>query len=807
MIDPSPSRAVPSGRSKLAALVLILLLATALRLHELNTDSLWGDEIHEALNAERDLATTLSREPLGVRLVAAHTFLQVGRQEFVFRFPYAMVGILSVAAMYRVGRALFDGTVGMVGAFLLAISAFHIEYSQEGRSYSFTVLLVLVSLYFLYLAVQDNQLRHWAGFAVATALSLANHPTAASVVASEIMWAILVLVAERLPGIRDEQGSQVRNGPRRHDWPEGRSAWVRRICSSRGVLLALSSVCGVLLALLLGEYWLSYLSTIGIRVNAAPGVGDYVAMRISGSYVGDLLAGYGAGGGVALLLFGGAFVAGIVCSAMRRQWRQVLLVPIWLLPPFLILPRITADVPFAPKHLIFLLPLYLLFVARGIAGTSELAGRCAGRLPRTRRVAWVATLVAVLGTVSCLSVNPVQAYYRDQKLDWRGVAALLRDQAEPGDLIFQLMLSPWEAVPYYMDGYPQSVGIEVVNPDTPGERELPVDVWWVLRTLRAASALELEMGPEFDIYPMSYVAVVHRNTPVADAADLWQLTTRMLLVQAQYSTWEELDWYRERLARVYDTPLQPPIPLPACLPESSDLMDHVQTLGEEIGSGRRLRAFNRVQTMRILHEALYPPRAEPDRSAVRALRNLGDRALASGDHACALELYSRAADGLRPIVESEPGDVAGWRDLANVLAEAERFTEAIRAYQRLIELAPEHARYRLRLARAYRANGQGAEAIAVLEQAIELAPSEPRLLLELGNTYLLLGRMDEAVAAYQSALEIDAAIVEAHYGLALAHDAQGETARAIHEYQAVIQIDPEHWLANQATERLVELDE
>jgi tetratricopeptide (TPR) repeat protein len=170
-----------------------------------------------------------------------------------------------------------------------------------------------------------------------------------------------------------------------------------------------------------------------------------------------------------------------------------------------------------------------------------------------------------------------------------------------------------------------------------------------------------------------------------------------------------------------------------------------------------------------------------------------------------LELYSRAADGLLRAAESDPGDAEGWRDLANVLVEAERYPEAIIAYQRLIELVPDSTRYRIRLARAYRANGQVDEAISVLEQAIDLAPDESRPRLELGGTYLLLERMSEAAAAYESVLEIDSEILEAHFGLAQAHEALEQMAQAMQEYETVIEIDPEHWLAEQARKRLDEL--
>ena len=190
--------ALPRRSAVMATMMLIMLLATALRLHDLSADSLWGDEIFEVLRAQRDLSSILSNSPLAVRLTLTHTFMLIGDQDFLFRFSYAVMGILGVAVMYKVGQALFNDVTGLVAAFLLAISQFHIHFSQEGRSYSWTVFLVLTWLYCLYLALQDNQMRHWIGFSITTAISMSNHLTAASVVASQIAYGALVLLIDRL---------------------------------------------------------------------------------------------------------------------------------------------------------------------------------------------------------------------------------------------------------------------------------------------------------------------------------------------------------------------------------------------------------------------------------------------------------------------------------------------------------------------------------------------------------------------------------------------------------------------------------
>ena len=62
MPDSALGWTLPRRHARLAVLVVILLLGTALRLYELDSDSLWGDEIFEAQNAERGLAANLSAE-------------------------------------------------------------------------------------------------------------------------------------------------------------------------------------------------------------------------------------------------------------------------------------------------------------------------------------------------------------------------------------------------------------------------------------------------------------------------------------------------------------------------------------------------------------------------------------------------------------------------------------------------------------------------------------------------------------------------------------------------------------------------
>ena len=68
-----------------------------------------------------------------------------GENEFWFRFPSFLSGILAIPLLYRLGLYLLDSKVtAFATSCLLTFSTIHLTYSQNGRGYALTVFLVLV---------------------------------------------------------------------------------------------------------------------------------------------------------------------------------------------------------------------------------------------------------------------------------------------------------------------------------------------------------------------------------------------------------------------------------------------------------------------------------------------------------------------------------------------------------------------------------------------------------------------------------------------------------------------------------------
>ena len=139
-------------------LFLILILASFLRLFNADFQSLWDDEIVTMIesnpyislrNAYHTYINYDNMPPLYF-ITLRCVFLIFGYTSLVLRCFSAIIGILSVFGIYKLGKELVNKKTGLIAASLLCVNFFHINYSQEGRPYSFLVLFTILSfLYFV----------------------------------------------------------------------------------------------------------------------------------------------------------------------------------------------------------------------------------------------------------------------------------------------------------------------------------------------------------------------------------------------------------------------------------------------------------------------------------------------------------------------------------------------------------------------------------------------------------------------------------------------------------------------------------
>jgi hypothetical protein len=127
-------------------LIAVLLLAFGLRLYHLGAESLWYDETVSVYLAGKSLPALVAHtagdiHPPGY-YVLLHTWIRLaGRGDFTVAFPSLFFGVLLVALAYRLGARFFKPEVGLLAAFLVAISPYNLWYSQEVRMYTLAAVL------------------------------------------------------------------------------------------------------------------------------------------------------------------------------------------------------------------------------------------------------------------------------------------------------------------------------------------------------------------------------------------------------------------------------------------------------------------------------------------------------------------------------------------------------------------------------------------------------------------------------------------------------------------------------------------
>nr|HID12359.1 hypothetical protein [Anaerolineae bacterium] len=186
--------------------LLILLAAFLVRMVHLQARPLWYDEafaiLYAALPPARMVYGTVT-PVAGAGAADVHPLLYyfllhgwmglVGRSPLAVRFLSVLLGMLTVALLWRLAAWCFSRRVGLAVGLLAAVNPFHVAYSQEARMYALLGLAAVTATYGLMRALQEEAggrrqgaggkkqrgnrlfIVHWSLFIVGAALTLYAH--------------------------------------------------------------------------------------------------------------------------------------------------------------------------------------------------------------------------------------------------------------------------------------------------------------------------------------------------------------------------------------------------------------------------------------------------------------------------------------------------------------------------------------------------------------------------------------------------------------------------------------------------------
>jgi uncharacterized membrane protein len=378
----------------LLALLLIVLLASALRFFQLEDDGLWLDEIFTHYDATKlpigrliiggQLVSNFNHPPLYFLL--ARLAWSISPTDAALRAPAAMAGILCIPAIALFAARLFRRTEGLVAALLFTVSPVAIYYSQEARSYTMLWLFSLLSAWAFWKALESNDARLWAGVLLANAIGLYTSYLQILIVFVELAFLAIWLMS-RLP-------TQAK----------------ARLFSFAATLLLLGLFAGV-----------AHLPVADFTSQVGTEGGSSVHDKI---FLEALPSAQNAFGWIHLygnrfvsILFVALMAMGIIGSARAgRGWQALYLLMLMLVPIALIIMSNPPYTQIYPRYFTVALVFYLTLVARGIVVLHSLvlswlrrAARNAGRGTQLSALLWM----GMLGAILVPHVPALQSYYAD----------------------------------------------------------------------------------------------------------------------------------------------------------------------------------------------------------------------------------------------------------------------------------------------------------------------------------------------------------------------------------------------------------
>ncbi len=161
-------------------LLIITLLGAILRFYGLVHESFWLDESASGIWAYRPMSEILQMQgevhPPLYYLFLSFWVKIFGGSDFSLRAVSAVFGTLSIPLLFFTARELFkNNRIALIAALFLAVSQFHLQFSQEARNYAMMVFLVTASMYSALRFLKTNSFKSAVLYILVSVLLLYSH--------------------------------------------------------------------------------------------------------------------------------------------------------------------------------------------------------------------------------------------------------------------------------------------------------------------------------------------------------------------------------------------------------------------------------------------------------------------------------------------------------------------------------------------------------------------------------------------------------------------------------------------------------
>ena len=191
-------------KNKHILLACVVSIGALLRFLHLGTWSFWIDEVLTVLDAKDFSLSNSPINPLpyivakfSVLIGDKLPFITDGANEWNSRLIFAIAGIISIPIVFGLGKCLYNNRVGLLASAFVAMSNWHLFWSQNTRSYILTFLFGALAAWFFYKSLENDSTLFTVYALFSSICLILSHLLAAAIVPAFATYAILRLLENR----------------------------------------------------------------------------------------------------------------------------------------------------------------------------------------------------------------------------------------------------------------------------------------------------------------------------------------------------------------------------------------------------------------------------------------------------------------------------------------------------------------------------------------------------------------------------------------------------------------------------------
>jgi mannosyltransferase len=398
--------------------LLVAVLALLPRLFELGARPFWLDEVFTLQRASLSPAALVQDSFLNHHMPSFFLMLSplvgLGHPQFWLRFPSAVFGALSVMLVFMIATRIGGRMAGIIAALVIGFSPTALAFSQEARSYTMEMCLILVALYGLTRLALDipaaSQRIFTPGSRTGWACFILGSAAALDVLGDGLPWLIIANIIAAFLLFQSPARLRLLGNFLAADFIVG------IFCAPFYVLMTLHQGQGYVQSVM----WIPPLNLSRLWYD----LGSVYFMRIADSVTFHFMS--VPTPALVVWVIDAGLAAAVLASGWALRRRPAMLAVLGI--SFICLPLMFTLVSLWRP---ILLPRYILWSAAPFAilagiGASTLLELCA---PRLR-----------VGLVSCAAIllltNMAPYYHAETKPRWDIAAKMLASEVAPGDVIY-----------------------------------------------------------------------------------------------------------------------------------------------------------------------------------------------------------------------------------------------------------------------------------------------------------------------------------------------------------------------------------